>query len=214
MHSSLTVDPRQIEREKQRIARAYLQAGRETIVDNTRGLEQDLEAATRAVTRGKLYRAWGSKVFPRAGIARDPTGTVFVNGGDRTQGAVRFQTMAGNIRPHGKILWIPQPPAGRRANGMLTPEEWEQRHGARLRLVQRPGHPPLLVLDEGRLVGKAQRGRLAGARARAQGRTVTIIMFVGMPNVSFANNVASGPIIARRGGRIAPDLAGRLRAIP
>jgi hypothetical protein len=214
VQTSLTVDRAEIERHKQRIGRAYLTAGRETIVETTRGLELDLESATKAVTRGKLYRAWGSKTFPRSGIARDPTGTVFVNGGERTQGAIRFQTTAGNIRPHGEILWIPLPAAGRRPNGMLTPQDWERAHGATLRLVQRPGHSPMLVLDEGRLAGKAQRGRLAGVRARAQGRTATIPIFVGMPSVSFSNNVASGPIIDRRGGRIAPDLLRRLQAIP
>ena len=182
--------------------------------DETRGLEKDLEQITRLAVRGKLWRAWRSDVFPkRLGPARKPTGTVFVNGGKRSQGAMSFFTQEGRITAGGgQYLAIPTEAAGSQGRTRnLTPGEWERRHGERLRFVYRRGRPSLLVLDEGVLSGRRQVARKNSARRRASGRgNATIVIFVLVPFVDFQKRFAIGPLISRREGRLQANIERRI----
>ncbi|MEA3033153.1 MAG: hypothetical protein QOH86_1169 [Sphingomonadales bacterium] len=216
LDASLILDAPALRAERERVTRFVLGAAKGAIADNTRDLEKDLEELTRRTVPGRLWRAWASEVFPRgAALAREPVGVVFVKGGDRSQGAMAFFSRPGRIKPKdGAILWIPLPAAGSRGRRRdLTPEEWERRTGQKLRLVQRSGHPPLLVLDEGVLSGKRQVARKNTARRIAAGRgNATIPIFVGVPYVDFANKFAAEPLVRRRGARIAPDFVERVNA--
>jgi hypothetical protein len=199
----------------EQVTRRVLTAGTETIAEATRGLEQGLETLTREAVGGRLWRAWKSRIYPdRGGPARNPAGEVFVNGGERSRGAMVFFSRAGRIQPRGgRLLWFPLPAAGPRGRDrLLTPEEWEAKHGVKLRPVFRPGHAPLLVLDRGVLSGRKQVGvpNTPGRRGRGRG-DVTIPMFVGMPNVAFANRFAVEPEVERWGGRIPGIFARRVR---
>lgn len=215
---ALTIDRVELEAEADRLTRAILRAAKSTIADATKGLERELEGVTRGAVPGRLWRAWKSDVFPKgAGIARSPVGTVFVNGGARSRGAIDYFTKPGRITPRsGRFLAVPTPAAGSRGRARdLTPEQWERRTGAKLRFVYRRGKPSLLVLDEAVLSGKKQIGRLNSARRRASGRgNTTVVIFILIPQVAFANRVAIDPIARRWGGSIGDDFAARVRAIP
>ena len=197
--ASFDIDERGLDKASDRMVRRYLAAGTQAVATTTRDLEQRLEAATRQAVPGKLWRAWASNAFPKQGPAKNPAGTVFVKGGDRTRGAIKFWTEPGQIRgKHGQLLAIPLPAAGKLGRGRdLTPDEWERRTGLTLRFVPRRGRAPLLVVDDAVLSGRKQvaKGNTAG-RAKAGRGSATVPIFVLLPSVAFGNSVAIQPIIA------------------
>ena len=212
--ADLVLDAPRLRAERERVVRRVLRAARLSVADNTRGLEKALEAATRDAVPGRLWRAWRSEVYPRSGLAQQPTGVVFVNGGERSKGAMTFQTRAGRIKSKdGWFLAIPLPAAGSKGRRRdLTPGEWERRTGLRLRFVYRPNRPSLLVLDEAVLSGKRQIGRANTGRRREKGRgSTTVPIFVLLPQVAFANRFAVEPIVRRFGARLDDDFEAYLR---
>lgn len=190
---SLLIDQSSLRDARDKIVRDRLRTGTSAVRTATKNLERSIEAAVRSAVGGKLWRAVASNFYPETGIAQNPTGSIFLNGRDRTVGAFTFFTKPGRIQSKDDFyLAIPTPAAGpRNRNGVLTPGEWERRNGVRLRFVYRPGRPSLLVLDEGVLSGKRQVGRLNTDRRRATGRgNTTVVIFVLLPSVAFANSVA------------------------
>lgn len=219
----IVIDKDKLAAEMRRFDTAFLGAMRGAVGETTRATEKDLEAATRAHVPGRLWRAWTSDVFPRTGLAREPVGIIRLNaaqnkGGKRTRtyGAMEFFTQAGRITAGGgQYLAIPLPAAGTRGRARnLTPGEFEQRTGTRLRFVYRRGKPSLLVLDEAVISGKRGIARLNTEKRRATGRgNTTIPIFVLIPKVDFANRFAIEPIIARGLASIDENFAQRARAI-
>jgi hypothetical protein len=220
----VTLDTRAALAEADRITRAALGAAKEGLADATKALERDLEELTRAAVPGRLWRAWKSEVFPKGrGVARSPVGTVFVNGGSRSLGAITFWSRPGRIKGKaGQWLAIPLPAAGSRGRGRdLSPGEWERRTGKRLRFVYRGGNrSALLVADMGttnartgayrpitraRTKADMQRGFLRGEQS--------VPIFVLVPQVAFGNRVAVGPAIARAQTRLASAVGERLAAV-
>lgn len=224
IQSGLSIDTKAALAEADRITRASLGAAKEGLAEATKGLERDLEELTRAAVPGRLWRAWKSEVFPKGrGVARNPVGTVFVNGGSRSLGAITFWTKPGRIRGRsGQWLAIPLPAAGSRGRGRdLSPGEWERRTGKRLRFVYRGGNrSALLVADMGttnartgayrpitraRTAADTQRGFLRGEQ--------TVPIFVLVPQVAFGNRVAVGPAVARAQARLTSEVGSRLAAV-
>ncbi|MCK0533402.1 DUF6441 family protein [Sphingobium agri] len=200
-------------------ARRFLRAGTEAIRVTTRELEQDLEQLVRSAVPGGLWRALKSSVYPRSGIARNPAGEIYINGGARTQGAFSFFTTPGRVAgKDGFFLAIPLPAAGSRGrNRNLTPGEWERRTGIRLRFVYRPGRASLLVADEGVLNGRTgtfrpitrKRTQADERRGFLRGATTTPI-FVLIPSVAHANRVALRPVIDAAGAKLSMNVRRRL----
>ena len=224
IQAALTLDGKAALAEADRITRAALNAAKDGLSDATKGLERDLEELTRAAVPGRLWRAWKSEVFPKGKkAARNPVGTVFVNGGSRSLGAITFWTRPGRIAgKSGQWLAIPLPAAGARGRGRdLTPGEWERRTGKRLRFVYRGGQrSALLVADmgttnvrtgafrpitRGRTKADVRRGFLRGEQ--------TVPIFVLVPQVAFGNRVAVAPAVAKAQSRLALAIAGRLAAV-
>lgn len=202
---TLTIDKAAFEAEQDRLVRHVLGAMKRTVAKGTRKAEQDLEAATRAASPGRLWRAWQSAVSPGGDrLAREPVGFITLKGKHRTRGAIEYLTTSGRITgKSGQYLAIPTAAAGGRGRGAgrawedNSPAAWERQHGVRLRFVYRPGKPSLLVLDQGRLAGKKQIGRLAGKRAQAKGAGATIVMFVLLPVVTFGQRFSVEAIVNR-----------------
>ncbi len=195
-----------------KIVRRYLADGTAAVGGATKRLERRLEAATRAAVPGNLWKAWASESYPKSGPARNPAGIVFVNGRDRTQGAIAFFTRPGAIRGRSEqYLAVPLPAAGPRGRKRwLTPGEWERAHGVRLRFVYRGGNrPALLVADDAQLKGRAQIADRAAPGRQAAGRTATIPIFVLLPQVKHRNSVAIEPIIADARGDMVDDYLSR-----
>lgn len=214
------IEAAQIRAAREETARRVLSAGTEAVREATRELELDLEGLVRGAVPGKLWRALKSKTFPRAGIARNPAGEVFLNGGARTRGAFQFFTRPGRITgKDGFYLAIPLPAAGSRGRMRnLTPGEWERRTGQRLRFVYRPGRASLLVADNGTLNGRTGAFRpitrqrtAADARRGFQRGAATVPIFVLIPQVDFANRVAMEPYIAAAAAAIGGRVARKLR---
>lgn len=185
------------------IERRVYRAGTAMIRESTRALEKRIENAIQGAVSGKLWRAIASQVYPKGGIAREPSGSIFVNGGERSRGAIRFFTQPGRIQNDDDFyLAIPLPAAGTRGReGMLTPGEWERRTGVRLRFVFRRGRASLLVADSAVLSAKGIFRRVASIRTKADQRrgfargATTIPIFVLLPFVPFANSVSLEPLI-------------------
>lgn len=190
------------------------------IHDETRGLEQDLEKITRLAVKGKLWRAWKSEAFPKnKGPAREPSGTVFVNGGRRSQGAMTYFTRQGRIaNDDGFYIAIPTPAAGPRGrNRDLTPGEWERRNGQKLRFVYRKGRPALLVADAGTLNARtgtfrpvtSRRTALDAKRGYKRGE-MTIPIFTLLPFSDFQPRFSIEPIQQRRERMLADNIGRRM----
>lgn len=77
-------------------------------------------------------------------------------------------------------LAIPTPAAGKKAGGArITPGEWEQRRGLRLRFVYRKGKPSFLVAE-----ARVNKGGQAVASRSKTGRGVaTVPIFIMVPQV-------------------------------
>jgi len=220
MDIDLALDVDSLRATEDRIARGTLRAAKESVVDTTKWLERTLEDLTRASVPGRLWRAWKSDTFPTgSGLARAPAGTVYVNGGARSHGAMEFHTRPGRIQAKdGFWLAIPLPAAGSRGRQRnLTPGEWERINGVRLRFVYRPGKPALLVADEGttntrtgtfrritrrRTEADMRRGFVRGAQ--------TVPIFVLVPYVPFKNSVAIRPVLDQAPDRLRKDFDRRL----
>ncbi|MEE2915741.1 MAG: DUF6441 family protein [Pseudomonadota bacterium] len=202
--ADLLLDSRQLDRDMDRMVRQHLAAGTSAVSGTTKALERALEAATRGAVPGRLWRAWGSRAYPERGPARNPAGEVFVNGKDRTRGAIEFWTRPGEVRgKRGQFLAVPLPAAGPRGRARdLSPAEWERRHpGVKLRFVARPGRAALLVADDAVLSGKKQVARRNTDRRIAAGqRSATVPIFVLLPMAKFGNSVAVDPLVKRAEG--------------
>lgn len=82
---------------------------------------------------------------------------------------------------NGFYLAIPTEAAGRAAGGRrMTPGEWEQRRGLRLRFVYRSNAPSLLVADAARLNTK---GLAVASRSKTGRNQVTAPIFILVPQV-------------------------------
>ncbi len=204
--TNFSIDPAALAQTGDVIVRRHLAAGTRTVATVTRRLEQKLEAATQTAVPGRLWRAWSSKAYPKNGPAKNPVGTIFLKGRNRTYGAIAFWTQPGAIRGReGQHLAIPLPAAGPRGRDrMLTPLEWESAHNTELRFVARPGRPALLVADDAVLSGRAQIARRNTDKRIAKGRgSTTVPIFVLLPLVKHRNAFSIAPIISASEGEMA-----------
>lgn len=215
----LDIDGQALDKEVDRVISGALRAGTTAVRVTTRKLEKAFEDTTRAAVPGRLWRAWKSETFPRADIpAYAPTGTVFVNGGLRSQGAVRYWTQPGvNRAKSGFWLAVPLPAAGPRGRARdLTPGEWERRTGTRLIFVYRGAGKPALLVAEGTFSkdGRQVFRTFTAARQRGGQRArVTVPIFILIPFQRFANRVALNPVIARHQAVLAREFESRLKRV-
>lgn len=220
---SILIDEDKLRAELKRFDSIFLHHMKEAVRETTRETEKDLEAATRSHVKGRLWRAWQSDVFPRTGLAREPVGIIRLNAAankngkrTRTYGAMEFFTQSGRITAGGgQYLAIPLPAAGSRGRARnLSPGEFEQRTGIRLRFVYRRGKPSLLVMDEAVISGRKGIARLNTEKRRATGRgNTTVPVFILIPKVDFANRFAIEPIIQRGLSALPDNFARRVRAV-
>lgn len=218
LRTDLTVDEAKLERDLDRWVSDVLRAGTGAVRATTRKLEKALEATTRSTVRGRLHRAWKSQAFPAADIpAYAPQGTVYVNGGKRSQGAIQYWTQPGiNKSKSGYWLAVPTPAAGSQGRGQsITPGEWERRTGVRLIFVFRGANRPALLVAEGTLAkgGPSFREFTAARRRGGQHPHVTVPIFVLIPFQRFANRIAIKPIILRHEAILAQDFEARVRQL-
>lgn len=221
MDISFDIDAQSVFGVQQRITREQLGAAKGAVETTTRWLEKELEAVTRSAVPGRLWRAWGSEVYPGPGkIARDPAGMVFVNGRDRSVGAMTFWTKPGRVvGKAGQWLAIPTDAVPRRGRQRraLTPVEVEAEYNKELIFLPagRGSRNATLVLEG---MTNARTGayrprtarRVAADRRRGVERHIErIVMFVLVPFVNFGNRVAVEPVVFRAGKRLVDEYVAR-----
>lgn len=203
----LTLSERDLRSAQDAMIREGLGALSRAVAEETRELEQDLEKITRLAVRGKLWRAWKSESWPKGGKAAvRPKGEVYVNGGSRSQGAMRFFTEEGRIKSKdGYWLAIPTPAAGSQGRGRtLTPGNWEKTHGQRLEFIYRPGKPALLIARgtknkrTGTFRSLTDKRRAADQRRGMVRKERAIVIFVLVPYVDFKPAFSVKMVAARR----------------
>lgn len=87
-------------------------------------------------------------------------------------------------------LAIPLPAAGKGRGGRkMTPHDWEQKTGLRLRFVYRRGKPSLLVADKARI---SKSGAAVASRAKSGRGQVTAPIFILVPQVRLRKRLDLG----------------------
>jgi len=224
----LDVDLASIAAAEDAAIRKVLLAASRTVQRVTRELELDLEATTRAAVPGKLWRAWTSEVAPKPGrIAREPAGWVRLNSRHwkdgtvtRTYGAMEFFSSPGTITGRqGQYMAIPTKAAGSRGRYReLSPDEWERMMNIELRLVTSKerggGKVGLLVADMGTTNARTgefrpiTRKRTAADEKRGYQRGAqTVVIFILVKRVPFANTFSIQPDLERARARLAAEFA-------
>jgi hypothetical protein len=172
----------------------------EIMNDEKKAMGFALTAATRYAAE-ELRRNWRSQIkgaglgqglansvrtmnFPRSGFAYEPATMVFSKASKIIQA---FES--GAVIRSGSGLWlaIPTAEAGRgRSKEKMTPAEWEQRNGRRLRMVAISPGKAFLVADDLQI---SRRGHLRpnNRRRRKDGiltGSVTAVIFILVPQVT------------------------------
>lgn len=198
---------------------AILKSGTLSVQHATRRLEQDLEAQTRAATRGNAWRAWRSAVYPRGGRpAYDPTGEVFANGGKRSKGMLSYWSLPGTNRARGGT-YLAVPLRAALGTGMgrhISPREWQARFKTKLRPLFRPGKTPLLVADGALGIGGFTKPQRAAAQRRGGqrvGRTQAIAVFALIDEQEHANRVSIGSALHRAEESLGEEFARRVSVL-
>jgi hypothetical protein len=168
--------------------RAEILAGEKAVTTAMRAAGNDLKANWRAqITRARLGQRLAntirSKTYPAAGESLEAAALVWSNapqiiGAHDTGPLIRSRD--------GFWLAIPAPAAGKGTRGKtLTPGEWEQRRGLRLRFVYRRRGPSLLVAD-GRL---NSRGLGVASRSKTGRGQSTVPIFLLVPQVKLSKRL-------------------------
>ncbi|WP_157034283.1 hypothetical protein [Rhizorhabdus histidinilytica] len=192
--ADLVLDANALRDARERVETGTYRAARGAVASTTKDAERALEAATRHLVGGNLWRAWNSKIYPESGRAsNNPTGFIYPKGakGGRTEGAIRSLVEGGRIRgKDGGLMAVALPVVGRRgwSGGRgnwtdMSPKEW---------LARNPGYKlePIWTRDgRGFLVAKANinsqgRVRRATARQIETEMHATVLVFALLPAVN------------------------------
>jgi len=157
-------------------------AGQKAVSDTMTQAGAGLKSAWRTQITGaglgqRLANTIRQQVYPKGRNSLDAAALVWSNApviiGAHADGVL--------IRPN-KGLWlaIPLPAAGKKAGGFrITPKEWEQRRGVKLRFVRRKGRTPLLVAET-RLL---KSGIAVESRSKTGRGLATVPIFLMVPQV-------------------------------
>lgn len=193
---ALILDPPELQRARAEIMRHHLQAAKKAVEVTTKYYERKLEAVTRSVVRGRLWRAWTSGIGPSGRkLAYEPAGWIRLNSYrqregrlSRTYGAMEYFSSSGRLRSTtGGYMAVPTKAAGPRRRGnnfMITPGEWEKQTGMKLTYLPagKQRKFPLLVIPDGLVNARTGVFRRATKRRLKQGRKQEmVVIFILIP---------------------------------
>ncbi|PID35180.1 MAG: hypothetical protein CR964_01035 [Rhodobacterales bacterium] len=189
------------------LMRAEIAAGEKAVSAAMRDAGSSLKSDWRAQITGaglgrRLANSIRSQTFPKSGSSLNAAALVWskapvIIGAHETGPLIRSR--------NGFWLAIPTDAAGRGLRGRrITPAEWEQRRGLRLRFVYRRRGPSLLVA-EGRLNTK---GRAVASRSKTGRGLTTVPIFLLVPQVKLPKRLA----LARDAERAVDGLPGQIVA--
>jgi hypothetical protein len=187
---------------------AEVNAGEKAVTAAMREAGTGLKTAWRGQITGaglgrRLANSIRNQTFPRAGESLDAAALVWskapvIVGAHDTGPLIRSKA--------GFYLAIPTAAAGRGLRGRrITPGEWEQRRGLRLRFVYRRRGPSLLVADGARI---NTRGQAVASRAKTGRNQVTAPIFLLVPQVKLPKRLD----LARDAARIHEAVPGLIVA--
>ncbi|MBZ0130217.1 MAG: DUF6441 family protein [Rhodobacteraceae bacterium] len=186
---------------------AEIKAGERAVTSAMREAGAGLKTAWRGqITGAGLGRRLGntirSQTYPKSGDSLNAAALVWsqapvIIGAHDTGPLIRSKT--------GFYLAIPTEAAGKgRGGARLTPGEWEQRRGLRLRFVYRRRGPSLLVA-EARLNSRSQ---AAASRSKTGRGLATVPIFLLVPQVKLRKRLD----LARDAERVAASVPGLIVA--
>lgn len=171
---------------------AEIKAGEKAVSAAMREAGTDLKSAWRGqITQAGLGRRLAnsirSQTYPKAGESLKAAALVWskaseIVGAHDTGPLIRSKD--------GFWLAIPLPAAGKGRGGRkITPHDWEQKTGLRLRFVYRRGKPGLLVADKARI---SKSGAVVASRAKSGRGQVTAPIFILVPQVQLRKRLDLG----------------------
>ena len=202
MKLGLTISPDLIA-----VMAAEISAGEKAVTKAIRQSGTDLKAAWRGQITGaglgrRLSNSIRSQTYPKSDDSLQAAALVW----SKAPVIVGAHDAGPLIRSkNGFWLAIPMPAAGKGLKGgRITPAEWEQRRGMRLRFVYRRRGPSLLVAD-GRL---NSRGLGVASRAKTGRGRSTVPIFLLVPQVKLAKRLH----LARDAERVQAAIPGQIVA--
>jgi len=158
-------------------------AGEKAVTAAMRQAGSDLKADWRGQITGaglgqRLARSIRNKTYPERGESLDAAAFIW----SKAPKIIHAHDKGVLIRSkNGFYLAIPTEAAGKgRGGARLTPGEWEQRRGMRLRFIYRRGGPSLLVAEKARI---NTRGTAVASRSKTGRGQVTAPIFLLVPQV-------------------------------
>lgn len=158
-------------------------AGERAVTAAMRQAGSDLKADWRRQITGaglgqRLARSIRNKTYPERGESLDAAAFIW----SKAPKIIHAHDKGVLIRSKiGFYLAIPTEAAGKgRGGARLTPGEWEQRRGMRLRFIYRRGGPSLLVAEKARI---NTRGTAVASRSKTGRGQVTAPIFLLVPQV-------------------------------
>jgi len=183
-------------------------AGERAVTAAMRQAGSDLKAGWRGQITGaglgqRLARSIRNKTYPERGESLDAAAFIW----SKAPKIIHAHDKGVSIRSkNGFYLAIPTEAAGKgRGGARLTPGEWEQRRGMRLRFIYRRGGPSLLVAEKARI---NTRGTAVASRSKTGRGQVTAPIFLLVPQVKLRKRLD----LARDAERVAGAVPGLIVA--
>lgn len=172
------------------------------IMDAGKGLQADWRGQIIAAGLGqRLPRTIRVRAYPPGRPSMNAAALVY------TQAPEIISAFDSGVVIRSKVgfwLAIPTEAAGKKGIGgvAVTPANWEQRHGLKLRMVYRRGRSALLVADGARINSK---GRAVMSRSKTGKGQVTAVIFILVPQVNLRKRLDLSRDAAKWHARI-PDM--------
>jgi len=183
---------------------AEVLAGEKAITAAMRQAGSDLKADWREQITGaglgqRLARSIRNKTYPERGESLNAAAFIW----SKAPKIIHAHDRGVLIRSkNGFYLAIPTEAAGKgRGGARLTPGEWEQRRGMRLRFIYRRGGPSLLVAEKARI---NTRGTAVASRSKTGRGQVSAPIFILVPQVKLRKRLD----LARDAERVAGSVPG------
>jgi hypothetical protein len=195
------------------VMRDEFEKGEKAVTGVMKAVATELKGDWRAQVRGaglgnRLANAVRAKHYPQGADSMNAAALIWSNAPKITAAFEEGPTIrSGN----GFWLAIPTDAAGRGMRGKkITPGEWEQRTGGRLRFVYRTGRTALLVADDARLNSRGVAAQKRGKR-RADGILTgaqTVVIFTLVRQVKLPKRLD----LAKSAERVGATIPGRITA--
>jgi len=161
-------------------------------------LKQDWrEQITRAGLGHRLPRTIRNRTYPTSGDSINAAAFIWSNAPDILNAHDKGVLIRSK---NGFYLAIPTEAAGKgRGGSRLTPAQWEQRRGMRLRFIYRRGGPSLLVAEEARI---NTRGTAVASRSKTGRGQVSAPIFILVPQVKLRKRLDLARDAEKVAGRV------------